>query len=680
MTPLGVISGLVALGVLLVPSAFGARRLRRRLLPGFSGATGALVDTVLVLSHLVLVSQVLGTVGLFRAPVLLGIVAGSGIAIVLAAGRPGPGGRTPTPPRLDRAGAIVGMGAVALVAARWTLSTAETYRTGIVDDDSVAYHMPFAARFAADGWLSRLHFAVPEIPMAFYPANAELFHAVGMLAFGDDLLSPALNLVWLGLLLLAGWCLGRAAGASPAVLAALVVVAGSPLAVTTQAGSAHNDIVGVAMLLAAVALLTAGWPERWAVVVAGLASGLALGVKFTLILPVVALTVGVGVLAWRKGRRSLVLSWVAAVLATGGYWYLRNLLRTGNPVPPVKVGIGPLALPSTEHATDSADLSIADYLDEPRRALDLLSTGAFEAFGPFWPVFAIVFLAGLALVLWRPGSDVQRMVALVAALSAVGYAFTPATAFGLPGEPQQIYVTANLRYALAALVLGFALLPLSRPFDGIRWQRGLAVGLGVVAVSMHAASASIWTAWRRDVPVLPGLVAAALVGVVGAVTARAAAASHRVRAAAATVAVVATVAAITVLGAWYGDHRYTTGGSASDRVHAWAQTVEHQDIGVVGTFRHYPLYGPEQTNEVQYVGRLGANQRFQEIDDCATWRRAVNDGGFDFIVAMPGREGEPLPKQAAWTRSDPSATEILNHRGASVFRIDGALTPQCGEG
>lgn len=677
MTPAEVISGVLVLAILVVSAGFAAHRLRVRLLPGWTGARGALVDVVVTLSHLVVVSQLLGTVGLFGAPALLGFTAVTGVAVGLIAGKPAEREQAPSLPRIDRTGAVVGVGAVALVAARWTLPTAETYRTGIIDDDSVAYHMPFAARFAEEGWLSRLHFAVPEIPMAFYPANAELFHALGLLAFGDDLLSPALNLVWLGLLLLSGWCLGRASGTAPAVLVALVVIAGSPLAVSTQAGSAHNDIVGMSMLLAAAALLTAGWSERWAVLVAGLATGLALGVKFTFILPAVALTAGVAVLAWREGRRSLLPVWIGAVLATGGYWYLRNLLRTGSPIPPVELGVGPLALPRTQHTTDSADFAIVDYLDQPRLALDILTRGAFEAFGPLWPVFAVCFLGGLALVLYRPRSEVHRVLALVALISAVGYAFTPATAFGLPGQPQQIYVTANLRYALPALVLGLTLLPLSRALDGARRQRGLMAALGALALSMHTASASIWMAWRRNVPVLPGLVAAALVVVVGTLAARAAVVSNRLWAAGSAVAVVGTLAAVVALGSWYGDHRFTANDSGTERVHAWAQSVEQARIGVVGTFRHYPLYGPEQTNEVQYVGRLGTNQRFRELDDCVDWRRAVNDGSYDFIVAMPGREGEALPEQAAWTRSDPSATEILNHRGASVFRIDGPLTLDC---
>ena len=78
--------------------------------------------------------------------------------------------------------------------------------------------------------------------------------------------------------------------------------------------------------------------------VAALAAGLALGVKDTLIVPVAALTVGVIVMAPRgqRGREGAV--WCVVVLATGGYWYARNLVYAGNPLPNVHLGFGPIRI------------------------------------------------------------------------------------------------------------------------------------------------------------------------------------------------------------------------------------------------------------------------------------------------------------------------------------------------
>ena len=75
--------------------------------------------------------------------------------------------------------------------------------------DSTWYHGPFAAGFFQTGNTWDLHFIAPQFLAWFYPANAEIFHAVGMLAFSRDLLSPLLNLGWFIGCLLACWCIGR---------------------------------------------------------------------------------------------------------------------------------------------------------------------------------------------------------------------------------------------------------------------------------------------------------------------------------------------------------------------------------------------------------------------------------------------------------------------------------------
>ena len=46
--------------------------------------------------------------------------------------------------------------------------------------DSTWYHGPFAAGFLQSGDTWDLHFIAPQFLAWFYPANAELFHAVGM--------------------------------------------------------------------------------------------------------------------------------------------------------------------------------------------------------------------------------------------------------------------------------------------------------------------------------------------------------------------------------------------------------------------------------------------------------------------------------------------------------------------
>ena len=100
--------------------------------------------------------------------------------------------------------------------------------TGMTGADTVWYHLPQAARFVQDGSITHVQFFETGAGTAFYPATSGLFHALGMLWFGNDFLSLFLNLGWLGLALLAAWCLGRPYGLGPALRARRDACAGHP--------------------------------------------------------------------------------------------------------------------------------------------------------------------------------------------------------------------------------------------------------------------------------------------------------------------------------------------------------------------------------------------------------------------------------------------------------------------
>ena len=89
--------------------------------------------------------------------------------------------------------------------------------------DSTWYHGPFAAGFFQSGDTWSLHFIAPQFLAWFYPANSEVLHAVGMLAFGRDILSPLLNLGWFVGCLVAAWCIGRPYRVAPWSLALVAI-------------------------------------------------------------------------------------------------------------------------------------------------------------------------------------------------------------------------------------------------------------------------------------------------------------------------------------------------------------------------------------------------------------------------------------------------------------------------
>ena len=74
-----------------------------------------------------------------------------------------------------------------------------------------------------------------------------------------------------------------------------------------------------------------------ALIVAGLAAGLALGTKLNLLAPFAFLTLGViAVSAGYRWRATWI--WVVSSLVTGGFWFARNLVNAGNPLPWIKAG------------------------------------------------------------------------------------------------------------------------------------------------------------------------------------------------------------------------------------------------------------------------------------------------------------------------------------------------------
>src|SRR5262249_30201472 len=94
----------------------------------------------------------------------------------------------------------------------------------------------------------------------------------------------------------------------------------------------------------------------------------------------------------------------------------------------------------------------------------------------------------------------------------------------------------------------------------------------------------------------------------------------------------------------------------------------------------YPFYGDDLSNAVHYIARRGARGSFTAIDDCASWRRAVNRGRFTYIVTTPRLNTVNLfaPRfspERGWAKRD-SATRVVRRSGpVAVFKVDGRLHP-----
>ena len=346
------LDGMAELISMLAALGLGGYWLRRWVVPSYSGALARLAEIVLALSLLIVTLQLIGSFGLLRE----GWMVSSCVAVGLLAAAIG-WRRTPTiterkqPPPVPTWAVAVAVLVAAVAVGEWAFPSQVDLGRGIFSGDSTWYHLPFSTRFAQSHSTWGLLYTDPLALAAwFYPASSELLGSVGIILFKSDWLSPLINIGWLAIGLLAAYCIGRPFGVGPATLVAAAIALDSGVLLLTQAGEARNDAMGIALVIAFAALLLNGYRvyRRGPLALAGLAGGLAISVKLTMLAPVAAISLValIAIALERRGdrpARAAIL--LGAELLTGGYWYLRNLAHSGNPIPQVH-SIGPISLPT----------------------------------------------------------------------------------------------------------------------------------------------------------------------------------------------------------------------------------------------------------------------------------------------------------------------------------------------
>jgi hypothetical protein len=671
--------GAASLAVVLGSLTLVAINVRRRWLPDWIGAPARLAEIVIGLAALVAILEVLGTVGWFElAPIVAACAVAGGASVLLT---PSSGRRASRQPhRAAGLAAGIGIAVTAAVAAEWTGPTLQAYDVGIRTFDSVWYHLPWAASFAQTGHIAALRFTDVEYLTSFYPATAEMLHGLGIVLLRHDTLSPVLNVIWAILALFAAWCVGRARGAGAAATAGVAVVLATPMMNSSQAGSAANDIVGMFFLLASVALVLSDDGRTPALVLAAVAAGLAIGTKLSMVAPVLALAVGVIAIAPRERRGTTAGVWVAALLLAGGYWYARNLIAVGNPLPWTSLGILPTpATPLQQHT----GFAVAHYLTNSVAWKNFFEPGLAAGLARWWTVIVAFAVAGPVLCVLPGAGRTVRMLGLVALVSLAAYLITPETAAGPAGDPAGF--AFNLRYAAPALALCFAVLPLAPVFDGPGRQSALVVALAAVLLAT-VTKGSLWP-HRHVLGIV--LVAAALSAAGIAVVAMGGRAPRAL--------ILSVVALLVLAGAaagygWQrhylrGRYQFNPGVSYLSHVWDYFRTVHDSRVGVVGTFGgffSYPLWGLDDSNHVQYVGARGPHGSFRTIATCRAWREAINGGRYAYVVTTPARDPWH-PKRLArspesrWTGTDRAAHLVLSRRAKgqpiAVYRIQGRMHP-----
>jgi hypothetical protein len=713
------IAGCLALIGIVAALGLGGYWLRRWIVPEFTGALARLAEATIAVALLVVCLQILGSLSLlyFGWIVVLCIGAGLGSAW-LGRAKAGNGSREVEAPRVETIALLIALGAASWTVAEWTFPAQSSLDFGMFGGDTTWYHMPFSAFIAQEHSTVPLHYTDPlRLAAWFYPACTELINAATIVLFKSDWLAPLQNLIWLPIALLAAWCIGRPYRVGPATLVAAAIILDAGVMIETQPGEARNDIMGLAFLLAFAAFLINGHqrrapgagavadaPERGAplldkgpLVMAGIAAGLAASVKFTFLVPVAAITLGVIVFSDR-GRR-WTTAWVMGLpmLVVGGYWYLRAMIKTGgNPIPITK--FGPLNLPRPDQMPldPRPRFAVADYLTEPTIYRRWFFPELDNAFGPLWPLILIVAASAAAYIAWRSRNRILRVIAVASLLTAVVYVFTPLTAAGQEGTPTGFFT--NTRYLAPGLVLAMVMLPIARPLRAPNqraWQTLLFL-TGVYAIT-------VLTTPRWFTSYIIGTVFLTLALVWAPAGLSLARSRARVTRGAIAASAVVVILLAVVLGraqqVQYAEQHYVNpdpflGEGGPKKAYEFTQKLRDKRIGIIGSsqiiFGQYGFYGNDVSNDVEFIGVKGPHGANRLPTSCEQLRRLINEGGYEYLVMSqytqdtgPYNAGIPNPYQFpvyAWVKGDPAVKLMVKDTEASpqpdyVFEVNGELDP-----
>ena len=705
--------GTVAIAAVVLSTWLGAYWLRRWIVPEFSGALARLAELTLGVALLIIALQILGSLSILS---LGWIIVGCVLVGLVAAGlgyRFAPDGiEQIAAPKVSTWAFLVAAGVASWVVAEWSFPSQLSLDQGMFGGDTTWYHMPAAARFVQEASTNPLHFTDPlRLAVWFYPQSSELMHGSLIALMQSDWLSPVFNMFCLGVGLLACWTVGRPYGVGPATLVGGAILLSGGVMIVTQPGEGRNDILAFAFLVAFAAFLINGHQRRAPVegavddrpdpdaplldkgplILAGVAAGIAISVKVSMLAPVGVIFLGM-ILVSGRGRRLVTTLWLGgSMLVVGGYWYVRAMVYTGgNPVP--AIGWGPLKLPQPDQMPldPRPRFSVAHYFDDPSIFRWWFFPRLDDAFGVLFPLILIMLAAAAVYLVFRARNKVVRVLAAAALVTAVVYLFTPLTAAGQEGQPRGFFT--NTRYLLPGLLLAATLLPIARPLrmPEVRANKVLIFLTVVFAIS-------VLTSPRWYPSFLPGAIFFCLAIVWAPVGLSWLKEHDKIP----NSVLIGSVAAIALIGAvWgrgeevgYAEKHYTRstlflqeGGPQG--AFEFTRDLRDKRIALAGSgeifFGQYGFYGVDRSNHVQYIGQEGPNGTYRLIAKCENFIKELNRGDYDYLVTSEFTQDDPQAPYRypvrAWVKDDPAVEEVVAEPDITpqpdyVYRINGELDP-----
>ena len=554
----------------------------------------------------------------------------------------------PSRPEREWVSRLAGWGSLFVVAVYVVALLAHYADEALFHPDTTSFHIPNVIRWIQEGSLWPVDDFIPDRAPGNYPQTGDVYVLAVMLPFDGDFLVrlvPYPFLALLGASVYAGARELAAARSTAALLAAAVI--GMPV-VSYAAYVGLADTAMLATFAAGGYFLLRHWRtgDPFDLVLAGVGLGLSLGTRWYAV-PAVGAVVLAWLIAARANRRRLRtvvrqgLALAVLIALCGGFWLVRNLVGSGNPVFPVEVA--PFGIELFDAPRDLVRERLGDSLSAYVFDID-----AWRDY--FWDPF-LLNLTFIAIALWaalaytaasafraRRGPEralAGRALALcgVATLVVVSYLITPYTATGsAPDVPDGAWV--NARYVVPALLAAAlaATWAFRRAGRG-RWIAEALVALAVLDAVRRAFDLPGGYAGRPAALVAIFAVALAFAAVRWAPAVLSWARRHRglALAAAAGAALVALVAG-SALEQRFETKRFEGLSDPYQVVNDEAPTG--QNIGLVGEgWGAYPLFGPRLGNDVRFVGRR-EQEMLRGYEDRGEFAADVREHDYDLVLVQ----------------------------------------------
>lgn len=664
--------GLVLLGVCGAAWLGTSWRIVGWLAPGLTGSTAGLARAVVTGVVAVVEAELLGTVGLFTMPAL--VVLAVAIAALVWRFVPVTTASADVDPRAPRARVDVwlALAGIGFALHRWMDLTIAVLRNGFGNPDTLMYHLPMTVDFVQRQ--STLHYYVvgPEVVTTYHPMNNELLSAILVSAIGRDWLVHFLPLAWVGLALLSGWVIGRSTGrvgAAGLAVCAVALVIEAPILIQSSAGEALTDYAATSLFLAAAALLVALPRTTGSAALVGLAAGLGVGTKLSVLGVCVLVGLAVPLLAPRGQRGAQAAAALGGALLAGGYWFVRNIVHTGNPLPAMDIGVFPA--PDLGWINEQ-NFAVAHYLGNGKVIDTYLLPQLADFWGFSWIPVLVLGLAGAVLAAWRD-DGARRVLGVIALVGFVVYLVTPSGAFGFDGAP--LIFGQNTRYAMPSLALGLVLLATANLVPTGAWARvrtGAVVALAsifaVVGV-LEATAQTLLSPFNQHQPGWNALLVVTAVGVAGwlfVVDSR-----RSWTAVVVVVLVLGSVAALLARGP--GSQRPTTTASLEPFALALDRAGVSR-VAVFGSEQNYGLQNLQLTRSIEAVGVATPHGGNRMPATCRETIASLRAARAQAVFLEP--HGRSMPADAAtWLRSQAGLEPLARDARHTLYRLTEPLDP-----